>query len=129
MKIKRVFHHYKKCEEYQSNMWKQVPVADREELQEHSRNLMIEHDVFETVCRQVVDSWPYSCEAALSASVMNHQAWIGHAACAFNHNAPEDITRLAWRSLNKEQQDLANKAADNAIAYWKEKYIKEKSNA
>jgi len=55
---------------------------------------------------------------------MNHQAWIGHAACAINHNAPEDITRLAWRRLTQEQQNAANAAADNAIAYWADKYAK-----
>lgn len=124
MKIKRIFHHWQKCEEYKTNMWRMVPIDQRENLQEYSRNLMIEHDVFEEVCKKVVDSWPYSCEANLTASSINHQAWIGHAACAINHNAPEDITRLAWRTLTEEQQDLANKAADNAIAYWKEKHLK-----
>lgn len=129
MKIKRVFHRWEKCEEYKTRMWKVVPIGERDELQEYSRNLMIEHDSFESVCKQVIDSWPYSCEASLTASTMNHQAWLGHAACAFNHDAPEDITRLAWRTLTQEQQDLANRAADNAIAYWREKYIQEKFNA
>lgn len=129
MKIKRVFHRWENCEEYKTNMWKTVPVNERDLLQEYSRNLMIEYDAFEDACKQVVDHWPNSCEASLTASVINHQAWIGHAACAYNHNAPEDITRLAWRSLSKEQQDNANEAADIAIAYWREKYIKEKLNA
>lgn len=129
MKIKRVFHHYEKCEEYKTNMWRSVPISDRDGYQEKSRNLMVEPDVFEMVCKQVIDAWPYSCEAALTASTMNHKAWIGHAACAFNHGAPEDITRMAWRTLSEEQQEQANMAADRAIAYWKEKYIKEKSNA
>lgn len=88
MKIKRVFHRWESCEEYKTNMWKTVPVEIRDSLQDQSRNLMIEYDSFEFVCKQVVDAWPNSCEAALSASTMNHQAWIGHAACAFNHNAP-----------------------------------------
>lgn len=83
---------------------------------------MINYQAFEQAMKRVVDEWPFSCEAALTASVMNHQAWIGHAGCAINHNAPEDITRLAWRTLTQEQQDLANMAADNAIAYWRGKY-------
>lgn len=132
MKIKRIFHHFEKCEEYKTNMWRMVPINKREELQEYSRNLMIEHDVFEEVCKKVVDEWVFSCEANLTASSINHQAWIGHAACALNHNAPEDITRLAWRTLTEDQQCLANLAADRAIEYWKEKHIKnlmEKKNA
>lgn len=129
MKIKRVFHRWEKCEEYKSNMWKVIHPQERDDAQEHSRNLMIECDTFEDACRRVVDEWPFSCEAALSASTMNHQAWIGHAACALNHGAPEDITRLAWRTLSQEQQELANAAADRAIAYWREGYIRRLKNA
>jgi len=120
--MKRVFHHYKKCEEYRTNMWKQVPVSERQSYQDKSASLMIDYQAFERAMKRAVDEWPFSCEAALTASVMNHQAWIGHAGCAINHDAPEDITRLAWRTLTQEQQDLANMAADNAIAYWKGKY-------
>lgn len=83
---------------------------------------MLNCNKFEAAMKKVVDQWEYSCEANLTASSINHQAWIGHAGCAINHNAPEDITRLAWRTLTQEQQDLANQAADNAIAYWKGKY-------
>jgi hypothetical protein len=122
MKIKRVFHHYKLCEEYQTNMWKQVPIKDRQMYQDQSAALMLDCAKFEAAMKKAVDEWPYSCEANLTASSINHQAWMGHAGCAINHNAPEDITRLAWRTLTQDQQDLANQAADNAIAYWKGKY-------
>jgi hypothetical protein len=121
LKVKRIYHHYKLCEEYQTNMWKQVPIQDRIGYQEKSASLMIDHGSFEAAMRKAVDSWPYSCEAALSASTVNHKAWMGHAGCAINHNAPEDITRLAWRSLTLAQQDLANAAADRAIEYWRSK--------
>jgi len=122
LKIKRVFHHYKLCEEYQTNMWKQVPIEDRQMYQDKSAALMIAHDNFEVAMKRAVNEWTFSCEAALTASTMNHQAWMGHAGCAINHNAPEDITRLAWRSLSEEQQTLANLAADRAIEYWRTKY-------
>ena len=122
-KIKRVFHHYKKCEEFESNMWKAVPIEDRQDYQDKSAALMLDCLAFETAMKRAVDEWPFSCEAALTASTMNHQAWIGHAGCAINHNSPEDLTRLAWRTLNQAQQDAANAAADRAIAYWKEKYL------
>jgi len=123
MKIKRVFHHYKLCEEYKSNMWRVIPIDKRQEATQKSADLMIDAPLFEIACRRAIDEWPYSTEAALTASTMNHQAWIGHAACALNHGAPEDLTRLGWRMLTELQQDAANAAADNAIAYWKEKYV------
>jgi len=104
-------------------MWKAVPIEDRQGYQDKSAALMLDCPAFEAAMKRVVDEWPFSCEAALTASTMNHQAWIGHAGCAINHNAPEDLTRLAWRTLNQAQQDAANAAADRAIAYWKEKYL------
>ena len=104
-------------------MWKTVPIEERQMFQDKSAALMIDCAGFEAAMKRAVDEWPFSCEAALTASTMNHQAWIGHAGCAINHNAPEDITRLAWRTLSQSQQDAANAAADRAIAYWKEKYL------
>lgn len=129
MKIKRVFHRWEKCEEYKTNMWRAVPVEDRDGYVHKSRELMLDCNAFESAMRLAVDSWPFSCEAALSASTMNHQAWIGHAGCAINHNAPEDLTRQAWRTLTKDQQEAANAAADRAIAYWRENYIRKIKNA
>lgn len=103
-------------------MWKQIPIEQRESMINKSRDLMINVSAFYDAMKSVVDNWVYSCEANLTASVINHQAWLGHAACAINHNAPEDLTRLAWSTLTKEQQDLANNAADKAKEYWLGKY-------
>jgi hypothetical protein len=105
-------------------MWKQIPIEKRQEAVNQSAELMINTSQFLNAMKNVVDYWPYSCEANLTASVINHQAWLGHAGCAFNHDAPEDLTRLAWSTLTKEQQDLANLVADEAKAYWVGKYAK-----
>lgn len=123
-KYRRVFHHYAKMEEFHSVMWKQIPPEQRESAIESSRELMREADSFEAACIRAVDEWPNSTEANLTASVINHQAWIGHAACCINHGASEDLTRLAWRMLSEEEQDAANEAADRAIEYWEKKYAK-----
>lgn len=109
-------------------MWKSVPVEDRDGYIKKSAELMIDTPAFFNAMCRAIDEWPNSCEAALTASTMNHQAWMGHAGCAINHDAPEDLTRLAWRTLSQHQQDKANDAADRAIAYWARKY-KEKLNA
>lgn len=105
-------------------MWKQIPIEQRQEKINESFMLMLNIPQFTNAMKNVVDNWPYSCEANLSASVINHQSWIGQAACAFNHDAPEDLTRLAWSMLTKEQQDVANLAADVAKQYWVEQYAK-----
>lgn len=103
-------------------MWKQIPIEQREEKINQSFQLMLNVNEFEKAMKRAVDEWPLSCEQNLTASVINHQAWLGHAGCAVNHDAPEDLTRLAWSMLNKEQQDLANLAADRAKEYWRGKY-------
>jgi len=120
--LKRKYHHYLKCEEYKTNMWKQIPIELREDKIIKSRNLMLDIENFTQSMLNVINTWVYSCEANLTASVINHQAWLGHAACAFNHDAPEDLTRIAWSMLTKEQQDLANDAANKAKEYWESKY-------
>lgn len=109
-------------EEFHSVMWKQIPVERREMAILASAELMVDHEAFEVACRRAIHEWPNSTEANLTATVINHQAWIGHASCCINHGASEDLTRLAWRTLTQEQQDLANAAADRAIAYWGELY-------
>jgi hypothetical protein len=124
LKIKRVYHHFTNMEEYQGNMWKQIPVEQRRDMIIKSRDLMLDIPAFKAAMFKAVDIWPNSSAANLSASVINHQAWLGHAGCAVNHDAPEDLTRLAWAMLTKDQQDLANIAADEAKAYWIEQYAK-----
>lgn len=116
---KRIYHHYSKCEEYKTNMWLSVPVNERQSLIDHSYQLMLDVEGFYQAMKRVITEWKFSCEAAFTASVINHQAWIGHAGCAINHNAPEELTRLAWRQLTEQQQDLANEAADKVINEWK----------
>lgn len=103
-------------------MWKQIPVNLRENAISQSRDLLLNIEQFTKAMKGVIDNWIYSCEANLTASVINHQAWLGAAACAFNHDAPEDLTKLAWSTLTEEQQALANKAADDAKKYWLGKY-------
>lgn len=71
---------------------------------------------------KVADSWEYSCEHNLTDSGINKQAWIGHAACCLAIGCPEYITRQAWWHLTKQQQDDANKKADEAIRYWEDKH-------
>ena len=122
LRFKRVYHHYSKMEEFHSVMWKQIPVEERAEAVRMSAELMANPHAFELACDKAVANWPNSAEANLTASVINHQAWIGHAACCINHGASEDLTRLAWRTLNQEQQDAANNAADNAIDRWRQEY-------
>lgn len=128
MKIKRVYHHYEKCEEYKTSMWKQIPIEQRQERVIQSRDLMLDIHAFHAAMLRAVDEWPHSCEHNLTASVINHQAWLGHAGCAINHDAPEELTREAWSMLNEEQQRLANIAADGVMEIWRSRYVQNIQN-
>lgn len=122
-KFKRVYRHYMECEEYASPMWKALPPEEREGMPEKSAALMIDSLAFEVACARAVNEWPNSAEVNLTATVINHQAWLGHAACCINHGASEDLTRLGWRMLTEEQQAEANAAADRAIKIWSDRYV------
>ncbi len=118
--MRRIYHHYTKCEEFAAGMWRIAPVSEREELIAKSAALMRDPEAFAQAMFRAVREWPRSCEQNLTASSVNHQAWFGHAGCCIAHGAPEDLTRLAWHTLNQSEQDAANAAADRAIAFWKE---------
>lgn len=72
---------------------------------------------------RVIESWPKSCQHNLTKGG-DKRPWIGHAAVALAINCPEDIVRAAWGGLTKEQQDAANKKAEEAIEIWRVANVK-----
>lgn len=80
-----------------------------------------DHELYGRWMMKVVRDWKNSCDHNLSNITQNRQAWIGQAAVAYALGTPEDIVRLAWRHLTEQQQALANREADKAIAKWEEK--------
>jgi hypothetical protein len=126
-KFNRVYHNHLKCEEYNTNMWKSCNIKQITILKNQSIELLSNPDALYDSMFQVINNWIYSCENNLTASTINHQAWLGAAACAINHNCPEDITKLAWRNLTESQQYEANLIADKIITIWSNNYAKIKS--
>ena len=84
---------------------------------------LYQHDpvAFEAAMMRAIWEWPLSCEAALTTPSLNRRAFMGHAGCCIATGSPEDLTRLAWHRLDKEQQDAANAAADRAIEAWEKR--------
>lgn len=122
--MKRVYFHYNEMEEFHSVMWKSIPIEHRDAAIESAASLMRDPCAFELACMQAVAEWPNSAAANLTASSVNHKAWLGHAACCIACGSSEDLTRAAWNTLTESQQTLANDAADKAIAEWRSAYIK-----
>lgn len=99
-------------------MWRKVPPNERGGYVSASKELMLNPVLFRDAMVRAANEWKYSCETNLSAPTINKRAWIGHAGCCINHGSPEDLTREAWGLLDQDSQDVANRMADEAIAYW-----------
>lgn len=117
--MKRIYHAYTKWEDYKHGMWKSPSKEDEDNLLAYAIVFTGDHIRYGKAMLRVIDAWPFSCEHNLTDNSMNQRAWIGHAAVAIELGIPEYITRLAWGHLTKQQQDLANAAADHAINTWK----------
>lgn len=117
--IERVYHPYWLWEEVYTNMWGRV--QDRQKYLADAIEFTGDHRKYGSYMIRVIDEWAYSCEHNLSNITQNRKAWLGHAACALAFDCPEDIVREAWGHLTKEQQDLANNEAENAITIWEER--------
>lgn len=121
---KQVFHHYAKLEEHKAGLWRITKPAERDGFIDAAADLMRNPEAFQSAMFRAVEQWPLSMEAAMTTPSLNKRAFMGHAGCCIEVRSPEDLTRLAWHQLTPEEQDEANAAADEAIAYWEERYLK-----
>jgi hypothetical protein len=124
MLIERIYHPYSLWEEADTNMWGSV--ADKDAFLKVAIEFTGNHVLYGKHMEKVVSEWKYSCEHNLSNATQNRKAWIGHAACAYAFNCPEDIVRKAWSFLTDEQRILANEQADKAIKKWEAIYLCQK---
>lgn len=121
-RIKRVYHRYERCEEYAAGMWRIENGEPRVAFRRAAARLMRDPGAFEAAMMRALDEWPYSCEAALTATVVNRIAWLGHAGCSIAVDSPEDVTREAWHTLTTDEQDKANAAALRVLTEWERRY-------
>lgn len=113
-----IWHPYWLWEELLFNMWGDV--ENKNEWLQKAINFTGDHELYGKWMMRVANEWKHSCEHNLTKPG-NKKAWIGHAAVAMAIQCPEDIVRLAWGYLSKEQQELANEKAQQAIDYWRAK--------
>ena len=125
--MKRIFHDYRRWEDYKNGMWRRPGKDEREELLQIAFNFTGNHIKYGSAMMTVIEAWKYSCEHNLTDKSTNQRAWIGHAACSLEMNLPECVVRDAWKLLTNEQRYLANKQADIAIEKWRSNYINKQS--
>ena len=102
-------------------MWGEVP--NRKEWLQRAIDFTGDHELYGQWMLKVIDAWPFSCGHNLTKRDTNRKAWIGHAAVALAIQCPEDIVRQAWSHLTREQQQLANAKAQQAIEIWESQNV------
>lgn len=115
------YHHYEVWEDYMNGMYKQLYGKERNIMLNKAITFTGNAELYGEWMLKVVDQWPICCEQNLTDIHINQQAWIGHAAVCMALECPEDVTRMAWGCLSKQQQIDANEQADIAIKVWNEK--------
>jgi hypothetical protein len=121
--IQRIYHHYLKWEDWQNGMYRstiQADDAEAEELIQYAFSLLSSPKSLYASMSSVVLDWPIASEVNLSHKSINRQAWLGQAACCYEHQVPEHLTKQAWHRLTLLQQDKANAIADRIIREWEE---------
>lgn len=103
-------------------MWRSLPSKERDRLAVRAAKLMQDPPVFKEAMREALRAWPISCEVNLSNTGSNRLAWLGHAGCYQALKSPEDATRQGWHYLSKEEQDEANRVAQEVIEEWEAQY-------
>ncbi len=121
-RLRRVWFPYHRWEEYKAGMWRTVGGSDQVRLLGQMITFTGNAQLYGEAMREVIAAWPISCALNLTTIGMNRCAWIGHAACAFKHAAPEHVVREAWHYLSQQQQDDANEQAEIAIRMWEHAY-------
>jgi len=108
-----LFHPYYEWEDYRNGMYDTPIDMQREVIK--SIDLLSSEQVFREACKKVISSWPNSTSTHLHNAHINQKAWIGQAACCFNHAATERATRIAWKELSPDTQEKANFIAKEVI--------------
>jgi hypothetical protein len=116
--VKRVYHHYSDLEEWRAGMWKVVGGKRKQANLALAADLMRNDAAFEAAMLRAFEEWPNSCDHNLTAEDTNRLAWLGHAGCFLATGSPEENTRCGWHTLNKQEQDGANAAAQRVLDAW-----------
>lgn len=118
--MKQVFHHFSLWEEVPAGMWRHVPKAEFDAHAKQAADLMRDPPAFKAAMMRAVTEWKYSVEHNLSDMGQNRKAWLGHAGSVLAIGSPEDATRAGWCTLNRHEQDEANRVAQEVIDFWEQ---------
>ena len=120
--VRKIYHPYPEWEDFKHGLYRLPCCQDSTHQVDLSKLLLSQPTVFYNVALLMVQEWMIAADVNLSNRSRNRQAWIGQAACCFNHKAAEHQTKEAWWLLTNGQQAQANEAADCVIEIWERFY-------
>lgn len=111
-KTGRIFYRHEVWEDANNGLYN---VGTCEDKTIKSFELLSNVEIFwDTMCQMRID-WPFAFQFNVSNKTQNRRAWLGQAACCYNHGAEFNLTIDAWQKLSTEQQNAANQCANNMI--------------
>ena len=110
----RIWTHYTEWEDYQAGLYS-LTCEHEDDLCWQSQQLLSSPNRFLEIMELLALQWPTAYKVNLSDTSQNRQAWLGQAACCFNHGAPDYITKRAWWLLDDSQRIKANDTAQKII--------------
>lgn len=125
--MKQVWHHYTLWEDYKNGMYDEEKEGRNERVKQ-AVFLLTNKELLYQNMKKVTKEWKYATEQNLTNMSMNHQAFLGQAACNIWGGIKEDETREAWGLLTNKQRYEANKIADIVDYEWRREYLKNKPN-
>lgn len=124
--MQRIFHHYKKWEDYHAGMYDESKDGRAERVQK-AAEILGTPDICRKAMEKVVAEWEKATEYNLSNAEINRKAWLGQAACCCYAGIHEDETREAWGIMTEAQRIEANRIAAEIIKKWVDERDREKS--
>lgn len=110
--MERIYHKYVLWEDHKNGMYNDNDILDKDVMVSKSIELLKSPEKFYFVMQNILKDWKFAVENNLSNRSQNRRAWLGAAACSYNHKCPEYLTRIAWSLLNNDVQKMANNIAD-----------------
>ena len=118
----RVYFPYWEWEDFCCGMWTPTYGEERFAKLREAIDFTGNAELYGQWMLTVGDAWPIASMQNLTNISQNRKAWIGHAAAFLAIQSTEDVTREAWCYLTQQQQDDANRKAQEAIDEWESKY-------
>lgn len=99
-------------ESFQNGMYKTYSEIDNYDLHFNNSILLLSNqEMFYETGIRLLNEWPISCDNFLNNSNINKIAFIGQACCCLKFGCPEIIVKEAWKIIDSETRNEANKTA------------------